>query len=63
MARGGRLDLPAADEAVEFAPLAVRAEGSDERLEVDLNKVTLRLDAAVPASRLAEIVFALNAAS
>ncbi len=68
-AREGRLVLPAADEGVEFAPLAVRAEGngvaeaSGERLEVVLERVTVRLDAAVPAGRLAEIVSALNASA
>ena len=65
----GRLVLPAADEGVEFAPLVVRAEGdgvaeaSGERLEVVLERVTVRLDAAVPAGRLAEIVSALNASA
>ena len=69
MAREGRLVLPAADEAVEFAPLVVRAAGrgaaeaSGARVEVVLDRVTVRLDAAVPAVRLAEIVSALNAAS
>ena len=68
-AREGRLVLPAADEGVEFAPLVVRAEGdgvaeaSGERLEVVLERVTVRLDAAVPAGRLAEIVSALNASA
>ena len=68
-AREGRLVLPAADEAVEFAPLMVRAEGrggaeaSGARVEVVLDRVTVRLDAAVPAVRLAEIVSALNALS
>ena len=61
--------LPAVDAAVEFAPLMVRAEGSGvaeasgARLEVVLERVTVRLDAAVPAGRLAEIVSALNALS
>ena len=69
MAREGRLVLPAADEAVEFAPLVVRAAGrgaaeaSGARVEVVLDRVTVRLDAAVPAVRLAEIVSALNASS
>ena len=68
-AREGRLILPAADEAVEFAPLVVRSEGnggaeaSGTCLEVVLDRVTVRLDAAVPVGRLAEIIFALNAAS
>ncbi len=67
-AREGRLVLPAADEAVEFAPLVVRAEGHGAEanggcLEVVLDRVTVRLDAAVPAGRLAEIVSALNALS
>ena len=69
MAREGRLVLPAADEAVELAPLVVRSEGNGvaeaggARLEVVLERVTVRLDAGTPAGRLAEIVSALNAAS
>ena len=65
LAREGGLVLPAAE--VEFAPLAVRAEessvASGARVEVVLDRVTVRLDAAVPAVRLAEIVSALNASS
>ncbi len=67
LAREGGLVLPAAE--VEFAPLVVRAEESSvaeagvERLEVVLDRVTVRLDAAVPAVRLAKIVSALNASS
>ena len=67
LAREGGLVLPAAD--VEFAPLVVQAEGSfvaeagGERVEVVLNKVTVRLDAGTSACRLAEIVSALNASS
>ncbi len=55
MAREGRLVLPAADEAVEFAPLVVRAAGrgaaeaSGEHLEVVLDKVTVRLGAGLSA--------------
>ena len=65
LAREDGLVLPAAD--VEFAPLVVQAEGSfvaeagRERVEVVLDKVTIRLDAGTPAVRLAEIVSALNA--
>ncbi len=57
LARDGRLVLPAADASVEFAPLVVRAEGrgggaaSGECLEVVLDRVTVRLDAAVSAVR------------
>ena len=67
LAREGGLVLPAAE--VEFAPLVVRAEESSvaeaggERLEVVLDRVTVRLDAGTPAVRLAEIVSALNASS
>ena len=69
LARDGRLVLPALDEGVDFAPLVVRPEGSGvaeasgARVEVVLDRVTVRLEAAVPAGRLAEIVSALNAAS
>ena len=68
-ARDGRLVLPAADADVAFAPLVVRAEGScdpgpvGERLNVVLDKVTVRLDAATPAGRIVEIVSALNASA
>ncbi len=69
LARDGRLVLPAADTDVEFAPLVIRAEGPrdpgpiGERLEVVLDKVAVRLDAATPAYRIAEIVSALNASA
>ena len=65
LAREGGLVLPAAE--VEFAPLVVEAEESfvaeagGARLEVIQDRVTLRLDAATPAGRIAEIVSALNA--
>ena len=58
LARDGRLVLPAADAEVAFAPLVVRAEGPcdpgpvGERLDVVLDRVTVRLDAATPAGRL-----------
>ena len=61
--------MPAAEASVEFAPLVVQAEGrgvaeaSGARVEVVLDRVTVRLDTAVPAVRLAEIVSALNASS
>ena len=67
LAREGGLVLPAAE--VAFAPLVVEAEESSvaeaagARLEVVLDRVTVRLDAGTPACRLAEIVSALNAAS
>ena len=69
LARDGRLVLPAAETDVAFAPLLVRTEGScdpgpvGERLEVVLDKVAVRLDAATPAYRIAEIVSALNASA
>ena len=69
LARDGRLVLPAADADVAFAPLVVRAEGPcnpgpvGARLDVVLDKVTVRLDAATPAGRIAEIVSALNASA
>ena len=69
MAREGRLVLPASDTAPAFASVVVREEESRDlpaagaRLEVVQGQVTVRLDAAVPAERLAEIVSALNAAS
>ncbi len=69
LARDGRLVLPAADADVAFAPLVVRAKGTCDpgpvgaRLDVVLDKVTVRLDAATPAGRIAEIVSALNASA
>ena len=69
LARDGRLVLPSPDTDMAFVPLAVSTERSGvpaavgEQVEVVLEKVTIRLDAAVPAWRLAEIVSALNAAS
>ena len=69
LARDGRLVLPAADTDLAFAPLVVRAERScdpgpvGERLEVVLDKVAIRLDAATPAGRIAEIVSALIASA
>ena len=66
LARQGRLVLPAADADMAFAPLLVRAESSGDpgpagaRLDVVLDRVTVRLDAATPAGRIAEIVSALN---
>ena len=66
LARDSRVVLPAADTEVELALLLVRAEGScdpgpsGERLEVVLDRVTVRLDAATPARRIAEIVSVLN---
>lgn len=67
LAREDGLILPAAE--VAFAPLVVRAEESSvaeaggARLEVVLERVTVRLDAGTPTCRLAEIVSALNASS
>ena len=69
LARQGRLVLPAANADVAFAPLLVRAESpcdpgpAGERLEVVLDRVAVRLDAATPAGRIAEIVSALNASA
>ena len=69
MAREGRLVLPASDTVPAFASVVVREDerrdllAAGARLEVVQGQVTVRLDAAVPAGRLAEIVSALNAAS
>jgi len=68
-ARKGLLVLLALEGEVGFAPVVLRqderrvpAAGSD-RLEVIQDRVTLRLDAATPACRIAEIVSALNASA
>ena len=68
MAREGRLVLPASDTVPSFAAVVVREEERPDwppagsRMEVVQGQVTVRLDAATPACRLAEIVSALNAA-
>jgi transposase len=69
LARTGRLVLPAASEDIGFAPIFVRPEPVAEpasvvagALDMIRGEVTLRLDAATPAARIAEIVRALNAA-
>ena len=67
MAREGRLVLPASDTVPSFAAVVVREEERPDRplagsrMEVVQGQVTVCLDAATPAVRLAEIVSALNA--
>ena len=59
LARQGQLVLPAADPDVAFAPLLVGAESPGDpvpagaRLDVVLDRVTVRLDASTPAGRIA----------
>ena len=70
LARTGRLVLPAVPEDIGFAPVIVRQDPVPApetvpvafALDVIRGEVTLRLDAATPAVRIAEIVRALNAA-
>lgn len=68
LARTGRLVLPAVPDDIGFAPIFVRPDPVPEplpvagALDVIRGEVTLRLDAATPALRIAEIVRALNAA-
>lgn len=67
LARTGRLVLPAIPEDIGFAPIFLRPDPVQEpamagTLDVIRGEVTLRLDAATPAIRIAEIVRALNAA-
>ena len=60
MAREGRLVLPAADTESDFVPVVVREEARPGpssmggSLEVVRDRVTVRLDAATPACRIAE---------
>lgn len=67
MARDGKLVLPAAYEEASFAPIVVQEEAVSVpvpmagTLDVILGEVTVRLDAATPAARIAEIAHALNA--
>ena len=69
LAREGKLVLPAVPEDVEFAPLVLQEERCvdvqvvESTLDVIRGDATVRLDAATPASRIAEIVRALNAAT
>ncbi len=69
MAREGKLILPAVPEDVEFAPLVLQEEirvdapVPDGTLDVIRGEVTVRLDVATPASRIAEIARALLAAA
>lgn len=67
LAKTGRLVLPAVPEDIGFAPIFVRPDPVSEAapvagvLDVIRGEVTLRLDAATSALRIAEIVRALNA--
>jgi transposase len=63
LARTGRLVLPAVPEDFGFAPIIMRQEPAPVACALDVirGEVTLRLDAATPAVRIAEIVRALNA--
>jgi len=67
MAREGKLVLPAVSDEAEFAPLILHEEALVERLptsstlDVIWGTVTVRLDMATPAGRIAEIAHALNA--
>ena len=67
LARTGRLVLPAVPEDIGFAPIFLRPDPVQEpamagALDVIRGEVTLLLDAATPAVRIAEIVRALNGA-
>lgn len=70
LAKSGQLAIPEL-EGVEFAPVVVKSEATaypipeldDRTLDVIHNGVTVRLGAEATASRIAEIVHALNAAA
>ncbi len=68
-AREGKLVLPAVSENVGFAPLVLQEESGVDApvacgtLDVIRGEVIVRLDVATPASRIAEIARALNAAT
>jgi len=72
-AQDGKLVLPALEEPIEFAPLALVPEehvsASEEEapplrscglVDIQFGGVSIRLDGAVPAARVAEIVRALK---
>jgi transposase len=70
MAKDGELVLPAPEGEVEFAPLvlfdadnrpsAEDAEPAPSAIEIMAGSVSVRLDGATPAGRIAEIVRALG---
>lgn len=70
MAKDGDLVLPAPEGEVEFAPLVVfdadsrptaaDADPASSTIEIMAGSVTVRLDGATPAARIAEIVRALG---
>jgi transposase len=70
-AREGRLSVsPGCDESVKnapFVPLAIEAEQGEsvsvmsERIVIEMNGIAVKLPAETAASRIAEIVFALEA--
>lgn len=70
MAKDGDLVLPAPEAEAEFAPLVVfdvepppsveDTEPAHQAIEIIAGSVSIRLDGAVPAGRIAEIVRALG---
>jgi transposase len=70
MAKDGGLVLPAPDAGVEFAPLVVfdveppppadEPEPVTSVIEIMIGSVSVRLDGATPAGRIADIVRALG---
>ena len=69
LAREGKLVLPASPEPA-FAPMVIEpltdstepaAEATDSPIEIVVGDVVIRLDQAVPAKRIAEIVRAISA--
>ena len=70
MAKAGALVLPAPEVEAEFAPLVVfdveppsaieAAEPAQQAIEIMAGSVSVRLDGATPAGRIAEIVRALG---
>ena len=70
MAKDGGLVLPAPDAGVEFAPLVVfdveppppadEPEPVNSAVEIMIGSVSVRLDGATPAGRIADIVRALG---
>lgn len=73
LAKDGKLVLPAPAVEAEFAPMVVfdgespppaaSAEPSRSAIEIMVGAVTVRLDGATAASRIAEIVRSLNEAT
>ncbi len=63
LARKGKLVLPEVAGAEFAAPVASRMAATTASIDLIIGPVTVRLDAATPAARVAELAMALRAGS